>query len=450
MFLNSSKKLQMLLLFMISTASIKAQVLKGNLKAHKFQQVTLTGFNHYKTYQLAKTTTDSTGSFTLNYPNDYKGVALLKSGEKNGLVVILDEPIVEIEGVHLSKPNSVFFKKSKPNMLFSELADNYRSRAQVYGAWRYLASKYSSLNELKKESKAIDAIRREINRIEEKDNNQLTNLPANSYLKWYMPKRKLLSDMPESIHKYNERISQHIQQFRNIDFTHKNFKTSGLFKELIEGHYFLLENMGESLDDIYLQMNLSTDYLVNNLKGNNSLLNVMSDALFRLFEKRSLFPAAEHLSKRLLNDESYELEGKLAKKLEKYKTLKIGSKAPDIQLNAGLKLSDLKKNVLLIFGASNCPHCKNELQELQKFHHQWKSKLEIVYISLDTQKSDFEKTYKDLQWQTYCDFMGWETKAAQDYFVSATPTYLLIDKNMKILQHPTSLGQVNAWVDYKL
>ena len=93
-----------------------------------------------------------------------------------------------------------------------------------------------------------------------------------------------------------QRIPELLQQFRTTNFNHPHFKTSGLFKELIEGHYMLLENMGQPLDSVYTQMNISTQHLIDNLQTNDSLLNAVGDQLFNYLEKRSLFKASEYLS----------------------------------------------------------------------------------------------------------------------------------------------------------
>ena len=79
-----------------------------------------------------------------------------------------------------------------------------------------------------------------------------------------------------------------------------------------------------------------------------------------------------------------------------------------------------------------------------------KKDVEVVYISIDTDKEAYKTAYQNAPWQSYCDYKGWDTQAAKDYFVYATPTYILLDKYMKILVHPSSIGQVDAWVNYKL
>ena len=81
--------------------------------------------------------------------------------------------------------------------------------------------------------------------------------------------------MPVIVRKKTAQIPSAISFFRTTNFNHPNFKTSGLFKELIEGHYMLLENMGQPLDSVYSQMNLSSQHLIDNLQENDSLLNTV-------------------------------------------------------------------------------------------------------------------------------------------------------------------------------
>ncbi len=48
---------------------------------------------------------------------------------------------------------------------------------------------------------------------------------------------------------------------------------------------------------------------------------------------------------------------------------------------------------------------------------------------------------------TYCDGKGWETQAAKDYYVFGTPTYLLLDANLKILVKLKSPNHLQAWME---
>jgi thiol-disulfide isomerase/thioredoxin len=139
------------------------------------------------------------------------------------------------------------------------------------------------------------------------------------------------------------------------------------------------------------------------------------------------------------------LSTSLANTMQKYKDLKVGSIATEIQLDATTTLSSIKKTVLLVFGESGCTHCKKEALELVSYYDTWKAKknIEVVYISLDTDKQAFKTAYQNRPWQTYCNYKGWETQAAKDYFVNAPPTYLLLDKDKKIIGKYASLDAMN-------
>jgi thiol-disulfide isomerase/thioredoxin len=442
----------LLTLLLANILQAKAQTLKGTLTQHKGQTITLTGFNYYKALDVDKTVADSLGNFSLNYPKNYKGMGILKTQDNSSLVIVLKKSKIQIIGTHLKDAASLQFINSIENNQFVTYAKAYTQGKQAYSAWRYLQPKYTSLQTLKTQKEVLETIDKELERLEQVAANAIKLIPENSYLHWFLPMQTLVKDMPETIHKYTENLPKNIQQFRSIDFSHPNFKTSGLFKELIEGHYFLLENMGQSLDSVYTQMNTSTAYLIKSLQKKDSLLNTVSEKMFTYFEKRSLYPAAAHLATQMLSQDQGVLSTSLANTMQKYKDLKVGAIAPDIQLDASTTLSSIKKPVLLVFGESGCTHCKKEALELLGYYDTWKAKknIEVVYISLDIDKQAFKTAYQNSPWQTYCDYKGWETQAAKDYYINATPTYFLLDKDMKILVHPRSLGQVDAWVNYKI
>jgi thiol-disulfide isomerase/thioredoxin len=173
--------------------------------------------------------------------------------------------------------------------------------------------------------------------------------------------------------------------------------------------------------------------------------------LFKNLEKRSLFLASEYLALSVLNNNRCTLNDDLAVKLESYRKMKVCATAPDIIFENNQKLSDIKTTKLVVFGASWCPTCKTDGIELLKQYDAWKTKgIELIYISIDTDKAAFETAYKNAPWQTYCDFDGWGTKPAKDYYVSGTPTYFLLDAYNKILVRPNSVAHANAWIDRQL
>jgi hypothetical protein len=259
---------------------ITAQTLTGNLKHHAGQQVSLTGFNYYDSYELATDTIDATGNFALNYPKDYKGMGVLNTQDNNSLVLMLTEPNIQLKGTHATDADSLVYSNSTNNNLFLNYAKAKGLRSNAMSTLKYLDNLYQNEPLFAKRKKLKKAIKKEQTHLIKEDAAFVTNLDKASYLRWFIPYRKLVQDMPYIVRKETQRIPEAIQQFRTTDFNHPNFKTSGLFRELIEGHYLLLENMGQSLDSVYAQMNVSTSYLVNNLKENPPLLKITSKELF--------------------------------------------------------------------------------------------------------------------------------------------------------------------------
>ena len=441
-----------ILITLLCTLITTAQTLTGTLKHHAGQQVTLTGFNYYQTTELAKDTIDAAGNFTLNYPKEYKGMGVLNTQDNNSLVLMLTEPNIQLKGTHVTEADSLVYSNSNNNTLFLNYAKARGIREAAWVALKYLQPLYQVQKELQNQTQLANQITTEIIRLEQKDTDFLKQLDANSYLRWFIPMRTLVNEMPKTYNRYTERIPQNIQQFRSIDFKHPNFKTSGLFKELIEGHYMLLENMGQSLDSSNVQMNLSTKYLIDNLQKNDSLLNTVSNNLFNYFEKRSLFKASEYLSISLLTNSQCSLTEDLTSKLESYRKMKVGNIAPDIEFKSqksnGKSLYDIKTNKLVVFGASWCPNCQTDYPSLVGKYKKLKEKydLEVIYISIDTDKKVFEEYYKEAPFITFCDTKGWETQAAKDYHVFATPTYILLDKELKILSKIQSPEHLEAWL----
>ena len=446
-------KKTVIIIALLCCTLITAQTLTGNLKHHAGQHISLTGYNYYDSYELAKTKIDSLGNFTLNYPKkNYNGMGVLKTQDNSSFVLILTEPDIVLNGSHLTEPDSLQFANSRANTNFINYAKHQGLFKQALSAWSYLQQLYNKEMLFNKQKQAIKRIKKEQTRIQQEDAAFITNLDKDSYLRWFIPYRKLVQDMPAIVRNETQRIPEAIQQFRTTDFNHPNFKTSGLFKELIEGHYLLLENMGQSLDSVYTQMNISTSYLVNNLKENPPLLKKTSKELFTYFEKRSLFKVAAHLSTTLIQDHQDVLDEAMRSKMERYVTLKVGNTAPNVQLAEGKTLKSINNNILLIFGSAECHHCTEANKELLAFYPQWQEKgnIEVVYISIDTDKALYTEEYSQYPWQTYCNYKGWDTQAAKDYFVDATPSYFLLDKDLKILMHPRNLEHVNTWVDYRL
>jgi hypothetical protein len=81
------------------------------------------------------------------------------------------------------------------------------------------------------------------------------------------------------------------------------------------------------------------------------------------------------------------------------------------------------------------------------YKNQKEKTFEVIAISIDISKTDWLNFIKanKLDWLNVSDLKGWDSKAALDYYIYATPTMFLIDKNRKIIAKPTTIDEIKSY-----
>jgi thiol-disulfide isomerase/thioredoxin len=193
-------------------------------------------------------------------------------------------------------------------------------------------------------------------------------------------------------------------------------------------------------------------------------LNEITEYLFKFLEKRSLFKASEYLALKLLNEQGCTLNNDFAAQLESYRAMKKGNIAPDFEFQEEIlapnyeidkqpkKLSDLtSKYTVVVFGASWCPQCPQELSKISGFYNKWKEQsVEVVFVSLDEGETIFKSFAGVFPFISVCDYQKWDCPIVQNYHVFATPTIYLLNNKREILLRPNSVSQLDSWVDWYL
>ncbi len=220
----------------------------------------------------------------------------------------------------------------------------------------------------------------------------------------------------------------------------------------------------EEISSAIAAFNISIDHMIENLTSDEEKLNEITDYLFNLLERRSLFGASEYMALKVLNQVSCTIDDKLAWQLESYRAMKTGYIAPDFTFGEDVlapgygpadfpeKLSDLKSDyILVVFGASWCPQCTQELPEIARHYSRWESHgVEEVFVSLDEDTHSFRNFSGDFSFISICDYKEWNSPVAEAYFVFGVPMMYLLDSKREILLRPNSVKQMDAWVDWVL
>lgn len=130
----------------------------------------------------------------------------------------------------------------------------------------------------------------------------------------------------------------------------------------------------------------------------------------------------------------------LEKRMQGYAAMKVGNKAPDFEITEQSgKLKDKSlyeieaKQTLLVFWSSTCPHCIEEMPKLNTWAA-GKKEVTVIAVSIDIDDALHKQTIAQYPNMVHtCDFKGWDTEAATKYFVVATPTFVMLDKDKKIV-----------------
>lgn len=448
------------MLFIASTAF--AQTISGNLSQLANQEIKLHGFNGLNNYLIASSDINAAGNFELNYTKSDIGVGYLISADKKPMFVILSGENMELIGEALSLPESMHITKGQENQWFEQYAKEHPRREQALSAWAYLEKIYAQDTLFAVQQTPSIAIQAEKQRIKKEDATFLEQLPKDSYVRWFLPTRKLVSSVSTVAQYRPEEIPATIAAFRALDYTDPRLYKSGLFKDVIESHFWLLENCGKPLDSVFAAMQISIDAMMSELVKDEPKLNEVTDYLFDLLERHSLFQASEYLALKVLNEVSCTINNDLANQLETYRAMKQGNTAPDINFKGYTlwpghhtseipkKLSEIdSKYTVVVFGASWCPKCNDELPAISKHYDKWKTKgVEVVFVSLDEDKESFTNFANNLPFLSTCDYKKWESEIVKDYYVFGTPTLFLLDSKREITLRPNSVKQLNAWVEW--
>jgi len=457
------KKSLLFLLLSFSIFTFSQNKLTGSFPALANQTIRLVGFNGFDIYPVDSVKASAEGAFSLHYaPQDY-GMAYLASPDNKSFIVVLANESMQFSGESFAAPETIRIRGSRENEWFGRYATEHPRREQALSAWDYLEKIYQKDSLFAVNARPKKEIERERNRIKDEDRLFLAGLPSTSYVSWYLPVRKLVSSAGTVAQYRTDELPATIEAFRALDYTDARIYKSGLLREALEAHFWLIENSGRSLDSVYVEMNKSIDRMMPTLITDERKFNEITDFLFKLLEKRSLFGASEYLALKVLNEQSCTLNNDLAAQLESYRAMKKGNVAPDIDFEIELtnntnqspkpaRLSDLRSAyTLVVFGASWCPSCQSELSQLSALYPNWKQLgVEVLFVSLDEKPDEFRNFARNFLFISYCDYNKWKSPAVIDYHVFATPTLYLLDANRKIILRPTSVRQMDAWVDWYL
>ena len=426
------------LLFIVNQVfAQETYTIQGHFPKFPNSRYELKGYEGLEQKTLSQSESKEDGKFTLTYPRNYTGVAQLWMNGAYQVLLFLNHEDITLHWEDLTNRDGLETNSQEYQAFLGGMKTFQDSEAKLAGL-NYLVPLYAQ------DSIKQHWLAHELDTVAYSFPKYIKSLPEQRFVRQYLLARGLIEQMPKTVETYKWRAPAHIAEFMAVDV--KALEHSGLYKELLQGYTNLVERF-PTIEETNTILNTAIDKVIGDLKDNPTLQEEVGQMWFTYLESHSLSRPAEHLATLMLKD-NHSLNEKSINLFEQYRKMAVGKTAPDIELN-DKKLSQVKnKYKLVVFGASWCPNCQADYPKLKEKYESLKKKydLEMVYISIDTDKSAFENYYKDAPFITYCDTKGWNTQAAKDYYVMATPSYYMLDNKQKIVAKTQSVEQLEAWL----
>jgi thiol-disulfide isomerase/thioredoxin len=149
------------------------------------------------------------------------------------------------------------------------------------------------------------------------------------------------------------------------------------------------------------------------------------------------------------------LKNSIQRRMDQARLFKIGAVVPGIVIpdstGRDVDVSAIGgEKTLIIFYASWCPHCQEMMPKLNELYTgKGKGGMKVVAVSIDTNRTDWlgfaQKNNTNMI--NVSDLKGWYGKAAQDFYLYATPTMFLINGRREIIAKPTNVNEVSRWMN---
>ena len=239
--------------------------------------------------------------------------------------------------------------------------------------------------------------------------------------------------------------------FNGLDFSDETLINTPVYTQRVFRYLSGAKMQGATRETIEQQFMTDVDVILANTNNNAAVHDFILDYLVRGFEKMNLENVIAYIAENYTETACQTNEKSTLKRKLEWQKMKIGDPVLDFVLNDikgdPVQLSQvLKKQNLILFWASWCPHCTMLIPEIKQWQKQAKiNDFEIIAVSLDDSETEWKNkvfTMGTESWYNLSDLKKWDGKVATDYNIYATPTMFLIDKEMKIIAKPISFDEL--------
>ncbi|WP_066675969.1 MULTISPECIES: TlpA family protein disulfide reductase [unclassified Chryseobacterium] len=370
--------------------------------------------------------------WTFKYPKNYSGMMKVYFPNTNNSVSFISEnKNISIKlDTKANKIQNIIYQ-DESNELMNSIQESSQKKEMILPALVQIKEYYKDNTDFGK------ALNSEMGRLSGTSSIDQSKHPFVYY--YNTNYNKFLSNNPE------KKVTQEeIVNF--IDKSNDMLESSSLLRPILVSYL----NVGGNTN-----VNTSVDTLINKLNVETPRGQTVLSELIDIFD---VYDMNEFKTKylTLAKDLKCTINDRLASTLKSNAATDIGAVFPAYKFHSAVNtnaksIADVKADKkVIVFWSSTCSHCESELpQLLTKYKEMQAKNIQIIGMSLDTDKNAYTTKIAAFPWINDSELRGWNSSFAEIYNIHATPTYFILDANNKIISKPSHVGDVLEYFKLK-
>jgi len=445
---------KLLLFALLLSFSVKAQhTIKGTLKpAHNYSWAILYKLNAAEQVYI-KNTKVKDGKFSFKLPKKAKtGVyRILYDLNNNGFVdVIFNNQNIAFTFNPENPYEDINFTSSNENKLYLDFTKKMVKPQQKLDSLQlaYIGADKIAKNKISFQYKKALL---KFNQMQGRFEKQSDGMLAHHFI--VADKRFNSPTLFDSTALFLNSIKKHY--FDNIDFKDSILLNSSFIVDRINEYLFYLNVSPDrkTQNKLYKDAIDAIVYKISNQKTKKEIVKSIID----LFLKKDNGIIVDYaMDNYFLNYPQNATDEAFQRKVNGKMKTAVGNTAPEITWTENgkeKKLSDLNnaKNYVVVFWSSTCSHC---LHQLPIFYNYLKDKkdIQVVAIGLENNDVNWKKVIPRFDGESWINILGlnkWQNKFAKLYNIHATPTFLILNANKKIISKPEDVEDLEAFFNHQ-
>ena len=434
------KKISITFLLVLISLIAQAQfTFKGTIANYSNKRILVKIDRAFDDILIGNITTNSNGSFSIPVKDNYSGIieiSLLDA--KKNYIFISNNTDIDFSASITANDEFII------NIPGNQINDRYQNYLN------YDIKKNSILPQLQNINFYYNSkddfylpLKNEIQRISEMNEPDISEFP---FLSYYLKTSDLIKNTEIGNGDAISNKNLILDHFKNAG---QQFETSGVGKSLLY-NYFKLSAMGAtSQKDWENKIDKAIEVLLDEVGEETSRGQEILSATINFLNGYGLVNLTDKYMKRA-ESLTCEISAELKKTIQDNNSIKEGKIIPNIKFTHKLNdkytyLYDIKtKYKLIMVWASWCSHCQQEMPYVKQFYENFKkSGGEIIALSVDYNKEDWQNAIKETSWLNDSDLIYWDSKFVKELNITGTPTLILVDQKNKILKITSKISDIN-------